>query len=765
MAVVIILFALSLPNKLFDSPYSSVILSENQQLLGAKIAQDGQWRFTPMHEVPSKFSKAILAYEDQYFYIHWGINPISILKAIKANLKAKKVVAGASTITQQTIRLHWGNSKRTYSQKILETLQAMRLELTYSKNEILALYASHAPFGGNVVGLPMAAWRYYGLDPEDLSWSQAATLAVLPNAPSLIYPGKNQDILLVKRNKLLLKLYKKRVIDSLTYQLALKEPLVDKAHNIPQIAPHLLEHLAKKNPQATITTTIDYSLQKRINQIIESYYKNYMQSNIHNISAIVINVKTNQVISYIGNTPTTQEFQKDVDNILSKRSTGSILKPFLAASMLDDSQLLPKSLVKDIPVVISGYKPQNHSHIYNGAVSLDQALSRSLNIPFVLMLQDYGINRFYDQLKKLDFQSINKHPNHYGLSLILGGAESSLWEITRAYSNLAYTLNYYNQNNGLYPDFIKRDLNLQATDTIVEPKSQKEPNFMGAAAIYNTFMALTQVTRPEDDQAWQYYDSSVKIAWKTGTSFGARDAWAVGLNPDYVVGVWVGNSSGEGRPSISGVRMAGPILFDIFKLLPKTNWFEAPLQDMYSEKVCQISGYIATELCPTTTQLIANRKKKAPICSFHHLVHLDWQGKYQVNSSCVDTDQIHTTSWFVLPPTMAYYYQQQNSQYKILPEFRSDCIATNTQNTLSFIYPKHQDKIHLAKGFNSKTQPFVAKVATTNSKDTLYWYLDQQYLGKTIFKHDKSILATTGEYWLRVVNQNGQSKTIQVSID
>lgn len=765
IATVVLIFIFCLPTPLFDKPYSSVIVSENQQLLGAKIAADGQWRFPALDSVPYPFEKAILAYEDQYFYGHWGINPIAIAKAVKTNFKANKIKRGASTITQQTIRLHGNNPKRTYWQKIIETFQALRLELGYSKKEILNMYASHAPFGGNVVGLSMAAWRYYAVTPEQLSWSQAATLAVLPNAPSLVYPGKNQEILLKKRNNLLLKLLKNKVFDTLTYQLAIAEPLVGRVHEMPQIAPHLLELIAKKEPQKKITTTIDYALQTRANELISMYYKSYSQSNIYNISAIIIDVKTNEVLTYIANSPTLDLHQKDVDNILSARSTGSILKPFLSASMLDQADLLPKSLVKDIPVVISGYRPQNHSFSYNGAIALDQSLSRSLNIPFVLMLQDYGVQRFYDQLQKLDFQKINKHPNHYGLSLILGGAESSLWEITRAYSNLAYTLNYFTQNKGKYPDFKQRELILQPQKDTLPISPTNQPYVLGAAAIYNTFEAMTHVTRPQEDQGWQHYDSSVKIAWKTGTSFGARDAWAVGVSKDYVVGIWVGNSSGEGRPSISGVRLAGPILFDLFKLLPKNNWFEVPYQDMYQALVCQTSGYIATPYCPVSTQLIPLRKKKAPSCKYHRLVHLDPQLKYQVNTSCMDINQIQTKPWFILPAAMAYYYKQQNSDYQDLPDFKVGCQSDNSNDLLEFIYPKHADKIQLAKGFDSKIQPFVAQVASKNQTDTLYWYLDQKYLGQTMIKHSKTIEATKGTYLLRVVNQNGVNKAIEIQIN
>ncbi|WP_010253181.1 penicillin-binding protein 1C [Myroides injenensis] len=765
IVLLLIPYYFCLPTPLFNKPYSTVIESDKGQLLGAQIASDGQWRFPQIDTIPEKFKQCITTYEDEYFYYHFGINPISIVKAFFTNIKAKKVTRGGSTLTQQVIRLSRDGQKRSYGEKLIEAIQSTRLELRYSKNTILSLYTSHAPFGGNVVGLDVAAWRYFGTVPEHLSWAESATLAVLPNAPRLIYPGKNQEILLKKRNNLLKKLYLKKIIDKNTYELALLEPLPQKPHELPQIAPHLLQLVAKSTPGKRIVTTVKYDLQQRANDIIKDYYNNYSQSEIHNIAAIIIDTETRDIITYIGNSPTTSTHKKDVDIIQAQRSTGSILKPFLYAAMLDDAELLPKSLIPDIPIVISGYKPQNFNNSYEGAVTADEALFRSLNIPFVLMLQNYGIYRFYDQLHNFKFNSINKHPNHYGLSLILGGAESSLWEITRAYSGMASTLNYYNNHQGQYRTDEIQNLNWDLTKKVKFGNETLESTTVGAGAIYSTFKALTLVNRPEGDEAWQYYDSAIKIAWKTGTSFGGRDAWAVGVNKKYVVGIWVGNATGEGRPSISGVRMAGPILFDLFKILPRSDWFEIPYDEMEEIETCKITGLRAGQNCPITTSLVPNRSKKTQQCTYHKLVHLDMTKQYQVNSSCEPIGNIITEPWFILPPTMAYYYKQSHSDYIDLPAFRDDCKSNDSKSLLEFIYPKHGDKIYLTKNFYSQLQPFIAKAATNNKEKKLYWYLDNAYLGETDLYHEMSIMADEGIHYLSVIDVNGNSRTIEINIE
>ena len=244
--ILLIVYYFSLPQTLFNEPYATVIESSDGELLAAKIARDGQWRFPANDSVPDKFKKCLVYYEDEHFYQHFGFNPVAMVKAFQQNRKAGKVVRGGSTISQQVIRMS-RKSKRTYFEKILEIILSTRLEFRYSKSEILDLYAAHAPFGGNVVGLEMAAWRYFGVQSHQLSWAESATLAVLPNAPSLIYPGKNQEKLLKKRNALLLKLYQNKLIDKLTYELSIQEPLPQKPYNVPQIAPHLLQQIAKTN--------------------------------------------------------------------------------------------------------------------------------------------------------------------------------------------------------------------------------------------------------------------------------------------------------------------------------------------------------------------------------------------------------------------------------------------------------------------------------------------------------------------------------------
>ena len=761
--LLLLIYYFSLPRTLFHEPYSTVIESKEGELLGAKIARDGQWRFPEQDSVPDKFKKCIVYFEDEYFYKHPGFNPVAMVNAIKQNRKAGKVVRGGSTLTQQVIRLSRKGKNRTYFEKFIELILATRLELGYSKNEILDLYAAHAPFGGNVVGLEMASWRYFGLKSNQLSWAESATLAVLPNAPSLIYPGKNQVKLLEKRNRLLLKLTQEGVIDKQTYELSVDEPLPGKPYNLPQIAPHLLQRVAKDQEGTKVKTTVDFALQNRVNQIAKYYYNQYKQNEVNNLAILVIDVKNRNVISYVGNAPTDKDHQKDVDIIDAPRSTGSILKPLLYAAMLDDGELLPNTLVADVPTQIAGYTPENFNLTFDGAVPAHRALSRSLNIPAVLMLQEFGVNKFYEELQKFKLRDINKTPDHYGLSLILGGAESNLWDLCRSYANLSSTVNYFNKSQGKYRTKEFAELNYENNFEADFGDETNQKNILGAGSIWLTYNAMEEVNRPEGDEAWKFYDSSLKIAWKTGTSFGNRDAWAIGTNSRYVVGVWVGNATGEGRPTLTGVTSAAPILFDVFNLLPRQKWFETPYNDLDEVEVCKLSGYLTKEGCPKIKQWVSKKGKTTAICPYHKVVHLDQTEQFQVNSSCENVENIVVKNWFILPPVMAWYYKGKHIEYLPLPPFKENCMGTQTAS-MDFIYPKANSKIYLTKDFNSEIQPVIFKVAYSQRENKLFWYVDNVYKGETKVFHEKPILMTAGFHYITVVDEFGNEIRRKVEI-
>ena len=756
LVLLLIFYAFCLPKELFTKPTSTVITSKNDELLGALIATDGQWRFPHNDAVPEKFKTCLIQFEDEHFYQHPGFNPVSIFKALKQNLEAGSVKRGGSTITQQVIRLSRDNRDRTYIEKIKELVLATRLEFSASKEKIITYWSSNAPFGGNVVGLDAASWRYFNRQSSELSWAESATLAVLPNAPNLIYPGKNQQKLVAKRNRLLKKLLVKNVIDTLTYELSLLEEIPQKPYKLPQVTPHLLQRIHKQKKGKNVITTIDKRLQIQTNAIVKNHYNQISKNGIHNISVLILDVKTRQVLSYVGNSPTTKKHQKDVDVITKPRSTGSILKPFLYAAMLDSGEILPNTLVADVPTNYGSYQPENFDKQYAGAVSAKLALSKSLNVPTVRMLQKFGLEKFHDYLQKLQLKDIRKSADYYGLTLALGGAESNLWDLCKSYASMASTVNHFTENSSRYFENEFCEPTYYLSDNIDFGKKTSEKNIFDAASIYLTFESLKDVNRPNADQNWEFFDSSKQIAWKTGTSFGFRDAWSIGVTKDYVVGVWVGNADGEGRPGLVGVQTAAPILFDVFDKLPKSEWFEKPFDEMTEVEICAKSGFRATEICEEKTlNYVQNSGLKTKPCPFHKLVNIDRSGIYQVNSSCERLENIVQKSWFILPPLMEYYYKDNNPFYKSLPKFRADCVG-DIKNSMKFLYPTAKSSIFLPKDFDGKKNELVVRVAHSSKEAILFWYVNTTYVGRTEEIHEFEIAAKEGVYTITVVDNLGE---------
>lgn len=754
ITLLLIGYIFCLPRQLFHVPYSTVVTDRNNELLGARIAPDGQWRFPPRTTTPAKIQACFIEFEDNHFFHHWGVNPVSIGRAAYQNLKAGRVISGGSTITMQTIRLA-RNNPRTFSEKFIEMIWATRLEFRYSKEKILSLYVSHAPFGGNVVGLDAAAWRYFGHSADDLSWAEAAMLAVLPNSPAMIHLSKSRQALLDKRNRLLTRLHTKGVLDDSSYELALSEPLPQEPKPLPQIAPHLTDYFYQTRNGNYSVSTIDRGIQLQIEELIERWNGEFSRSDIRNIAILVIDVQKNQPIAYCGNV----HFNKtnsgnQVDIIRSPCSTGSILKPFLYYAMLQEGSILPHTLLPDIPININGFAPQNFSQQFEGAVPASEALARSLNIPTVTMLQRYGVPKFYNFLKQTGISTLTRPASHYGLSLILGGAEGTLWDITCAYTDMARCL------KGLD----KTDCSLLLSDSAHNASSVVPTSSFSPCAVWQTFEAIKEVNRPEEID-WRTIPSMQTIAWKTGTSYGFRDAWAVGVTPRYAVGVWVGNATGEGKPGLVGARTAGPVMFDVFNLLPSSPWFVRPSEGFVDAEVCHLSGHLKGRFCEETdTILILPAGLKTEACPYHHRINLSADGTQRIYESCINTEATIQKNWFTLPPVWEWYYKQRHPEYKTLPPFKPGC-GEDILRPMQFVYPTMNARIFLPRQMDGSKSQLTFELVHSVPKATVYWHLDNNYLAETQDFHKISLLPSSGKHTMTAVDNEGNTVSVTFFVE
>ena len=720
--------------------YSTVVTDRNEELLGARIASDGQWRFPPRNTTPEKIKECLITFEDKHFYHHWGVNPFAIGRAFYQNVKNKRIVSGGSTLTMQTIRLA-RNESRTFREKLIEMIWATRLEFRASKEEILSMYISHAPFGGNVVGLDAAAWRYFGHSADDLSWAESAMLAVLPNAPAMIHLSKGRKTLLDKRNRLLKQLLEKKTIDSSTYELAISEPLPDEPHPLPQIAPYLVSRFYQERNGEYSRSTINKGIQTQIEDLAERWSNEFRRSDIRNLAILVIDIPSNQVVAYCGNVHfDRKQGGNQVDVIQAPRSTGSILKPFLYYAMLQEGSLLPDMLLPDVPVNINGFTPQNFSMQFEGAVPASEALARSLNIPAVTMLQRYGVPKFHSFLQQIGLKTINRSSSHYGLSLILGGAEATLWDVTNAYAMMGRSLLQLPQRSCSL---------LLPTSRITESTDPFQPG-----AVWQTFDALKEVNRPEEID-WKSIPSMQTIAWKTGTSYGFRDAWAVGVTPRYAIGVWVGNATGEGKPGLVGAQTAGPVLFDIFNLLPSSSWFTRPAGIFVEAEVCRKSGHLKGRFCDETdTLLVLPAGLRTEACPYHHLVTLSANESQRIYENCANTEPTLRKSWFTLPPVWEWYYKQHHPEYKPLPPFKAGC-GEDTFQPMQFIYPPMNARIKLPKQLDGSKGFLTVELAHNNPNATVFWHLDETYQAQTQDFHKISLQPAAGKHSLTAVDGEG----------
>jgi penicillin-binding protein 1C len=731
------------PRVLFDKPTSTVLFDSRGDLLAARIAEDGQWRFPSTDTLDCRFVKCLLNYEDRRFFSHCGVDVVAIVRAFKKNIQEGRFSEGASTLTMQVARMARGNQPRTLKNKLIEILWALDIELSYSKEEILKLYLSNAPFGGNIVGIDAASWRYFQRDLSRLSWAELSTLAVLPNSPALIHLGKNRESLKRKRDLLLKILNDRGVLSNEEYELSLAESLPEKPFPLPNYTPHLIDYKSKTDRGSFVSTFIDKRVQIQVQRLANDYNTRYRNSNhVDNIAVLVLDVESGEPLVYVGNTTNISVEASHVDIIQSERSPGSTLKPFLYAAMISNGVITPKRLIADTPLSINGFTPHNFNKNFSGAVQADEAIIQSLNVPLVRMLSLYTVGRFMEDLKWLGMKSLRYDEEYYGASLILGGAEVSLWDLCQMYRCLAYNL--------------KEDCDSS------EVKGQRR---ISRAATWFAFEAMSKLNRPEEESEWRHFSSMKNIAWKTGTSWGSRDAWSVGVTPKYVVGVWVGNATGEGRAGMTGVGFAAPVMFDVFSLLDDSGWFSPPYGEMEQVRVCKKSGYVASTICEdVSVEYLPESANLTSSCPFCQWVHLSKDGRWQLNSSCVSISEIETKPWFVLPAAQEYYYKYRHADYRQLPPFREDCEGSKIDQ-IDLIYPEHNMMVVIPRGFDGSLEKVVCEAVSRRTDAVLYWHLDQQFVGETGNGiHQIALAPSLGEHILSVVDDLGNRKTISFEV-
>jgi penicillin-binding protein 1C len=735
------------PGQLFTKDYSSVIEDRDGAVLYVSAAKDGQVRFPPGAEkLPGKYVAALLVKEDKRYFRHFGVDVRALARALWNNGRGKGRKSGASTITMQVARMS-GRGDRTLFNKFREMVLAFRIELYFSKERILRLYAANVPMGGNVVGVESAAYRFLGHPLQEMTWAEAALLTVLPNSPSGMNLERRRDALRNRRDLLLRRLFSLRKIDSLTCASALEEPLPQVKRFRTFCAPHAGFAASALRPGERVRLTIKKFLQERAEELLALHHKTLESRGIANAAVLVVETATGRVAAYVGS----QDYNDTtangrVDGVRAYRSPGSLLKPFLYAKMLDCGEILADAKVHDIPTYYGTFSPANSSREFSGLVSVRSALVQSLNVPAVRCLNLYGLDDFYWFLKQVGLAGLFRTPEGYGLPIILGSCEASLWELTQLYTDLG-------------------NLGERQWLTVTQGpgKERDHKRLYSAGAAWQVLGILSQLSRPEAEYYWRYFNNQVPVAWKTGTSYGQKDAWAIGTNAQWTIGVWSGNFTGRGNAFLSGGASSGPLLFMLFNEFTDRNkpmWPEEPWADLVEVAVCASSGYRATDACPATVISKHPRSSETiAACPFHRKFLVCKSKGFGVCSLCWD---LRDTAWVtreIYPPSLAAFYRAHGRACESAPLHNPACPAVRSEAAIEILYPPPGVRIFVPRNIAGEYEKVVLRAAHGRKSATLFWYLDDRFMGATKEKHELAIDLKNGNHELFVQDEEGNAGT------
>ncbi|HMG66210.1 MAG TPA: penicillin-binding protein 1C, partial [Chitinophagaceae bacterium] len=658
-SLIIVFFLLNwifpLPDKI---EYSTIVTDSKGEVINAYLTHDQKWRMkTELNEISPLLRKTIVAKEDKYFYSHPGINLAAIARAFFKNIFRMKTTSGASTITMQVARA-LEHRKRNIGSKVIEMFRAFQLELKYSKSEILQMYLNLVPYGGNIEGVKSASILYFNKNPDHLSLAEITALSIIPNRPSSLVIGKNNDLILKERNKWLRKFGDENIFAKKEIENAMAEPLTATRGTVPHYLSHLSYKLKKRGGDR-IQTNINMNTQLKIEKLVEDHVRTLRLKNIKNAAVVVIDNNTHKVIAYVGSSDfhdTTDGGQ--VNGASAIREPGSTLKPLLYGLCIDEGLETPKMVVTDVGVNYAGYSPENYDKKFNGYVTVEYALEHSLNIPAVKSLKMLGKDKLVQKLAACDFKQIKKDQSKLGLSMILGGCGTTLEELTGLFSAFA--------NNGVYvsPAYTQSDTNFKKV-TLISP-----------AANYMVTDILSRINRPDFPLNWQATEHMPKIAWKTGTSYGRRDAWSIGYNKNYTVGVWIGNFSGTGSAELSGANVATPLLFKIFNTIDYDSdqeWFSIP-GNCEQRKVCSETGLLPTDHCTNIVMdYFIPMISSAKTCDNWQEIMVSPNEKISYCKNCVPENGYKEKWYKIIDPEMQAWMEENKIAYEKIPPHNPEC--------------------------------------------------------------------------------------------
>lgn len=740
-----------LPVEQLHPASSTAVLDQEGELLRAFLAPDEAWRIrVEGDEIPAVLKQAVLAYEDQRFYRHPGVDPIAVARALRANLEARRIVQGGSTITMQLARMMEPKA-RTLPNKLIEAFRALQLEWQYDKDDLLTLYFNLAPYGGNLVGVGAASYLYFDKHPRQLSLGEAALLAAIPNDPNKRRPDLNEAEARSARAGVLARMIAAGGITQAAASEAEAEQVPVRRYDLPFLAPHLAVHLAGRFDGAErLPTTIDADLQRLAETRLADHLTPWLSQGITNGAVVIIENETQAVRALVGS----REFfdsqhQGQVNGAMAPRSPGSALKPFVYALAFERGLATPHSQRYDIPVDYGGYRPENYDRQYRGIVQTEEALIRSLNVPAVGLSAELGPDAMYQFLKAGGISSLTEPSHHYGLSLILGGSETTLLDLTNLYAMLA--------NGGIYRPY-----------RLLESQQEREgKRLLSEGAAFIVTEILSKLRRPELPAVWEWSRDMPTVAWKTGTSYAHRDAWSIGYTPRYTVGVWIGNMDAKSATALIGAEVAAPLLFSLIGLLeknPSAPWFIEP-KDVEMRRVCALSGGGATPYCASSRQeRYLPGKSPAEPCTLHREIWIDDETGHRLCSHC-RLGRTHykevVTQW---PAEIAQWLHRAGYPLDAIPTHLPACTRLAVGEPPVIRTPQPGAEYRLRSGVPAEFQQIKLEASVSNGTDRIYWFVDGEMIYDGPPNEQVFMNPEPGRHSLLCVDDEGRSSEVEITV-
>ena len=760
--------------------FSPLVLAQDGTVLHAYLNPTQKWRMkTELAEITPALQAAIIAKEDRYFRYHLGVNPLAIVQAAGRNLLGHGRTTGASTITMQVARL-LEPKERTFGNKLLEMLRAGQLEAHLSKAEILQLYLNLVPYGSNIEGVKSAALLYFQQPPDYLSLAQTVTLAIIPNRPAGLVLGRDNAQIMRERNRWLRYFGRQKLFPAQDIADALLEPLDARRHPAPTLAPHLAWRLVQSQPGAAlIHSTLRPATQAKAEALALNYVRRLATMGISQAAVLVVNNQTHAVEAYVGSV----DFQDNsalgqVDGVRAVRSPGSTLKPLLYGLAFDRGLLTPKTVLPDVPTNFQGFRPENFDKHCQGEVTMERALTYSLNIPAVRVLAEVGVEKLTGTLRKAGFRQVARDAPRLGLSTILGGCGATLEELTGLYSALA--------NGGRWQELKMKNEELkidQATAKATNASDASKDPFLifnstfliSRAAAYLLTDILAQRTRPDlplDAAAGRHLP---RIAWKTGTSYGRRDAWSLGYNRQYTIGVWVGNFSGQGSPALTGADVASPLLFELFNSLAYNgagDWF-APPASLDFRLVCAETGLVPGDNCPT--QLLdyyLPGVSGSQRCQHQQLVLTSADGRYSYCRACAPASGYRRELFPNGRPEVLAFRESQGLPTRRLPPHNPACRLVRGAEAAGTTGPEAAPLLAITSPAAhaeyvldaTEKQQLLLSCAAASEVRQVYWYVNDQFLRAAPATARVFFRPRPGEVKISCADDHGRTVNVRVLV-